>query len=91
MNPVQLLIDKAVDYIIEKDPSWERAQPLDFRIKVIERLKANIESSLAMNSLVHWQLQIGDQSFGCMAPIFYRLDWDYNPYLAPLSKPLMLV
>jgi hypothetical protein len=89
-NPIAIVIDKALTYIQQEDPSWEEAQPLDFRANVVETLKTEITSSLHSNSRIHWELIINGETFGCMAPMFCMLDWNYNPYLSGLSEAFEL-
>ena len=80
-NPVAVLIDKALNHINEQDPTWEDAQPPEFRASVVERWKETITSTLALNSCVLWHLKIGERaSFTCTTTIFCDIDLSYNPY-----------
>lgn len=80
MAPVQGIITRAIAYIQKKDPSWNKAQPVEFRAKVVEQWKNNIKSELFSNSVVCWSLTLGDVSFCRSAPLFTDMDWEYNPY-----------
>jgi len=79
-NPVAIIIDKTLKWVLEQEPDWEKTHPPEFRVRVVERWKQMFTSRVELNSRVLWQLAIGDKIFGCMAPIFCVLDWDYNPY-----------
>lgn len=80
LTPVQLIIGKALSYIVEKDPSWEQAQPAEFKARIVESWKSKIQSEMISNSRVLWFLNLGDKTFGSHTPLFANLDWDYNPY-----------
>ena len=90
LNPVAVLIDKALNYINNKDPSWEEAQPAEFRVRVIESWKRSISSRFETNCRILWELPVGDQTFQCRAPLFCQLDWNYNPYVLGMHKPHLL-
>ena len=79
-NPVAVVIDKTLNWVLEQEPNWEKTHPPEFRARVVERWKKMITCKLELNTGLLWQLQIGKHVFGCMAPIFCTADWSYNPY-----------
>lgn len=84
-NPVAVVIDKTLHWVLEQEPNWEKTHPPEFRLRVVERWKKMITSKLEMNTRILWQLRLGDNVFGCMAPIFCTADWNYNPYSVEVS------
>lgn len=78
-EPFQFLIDSALDYVRQKDPSWTYFQPVGFRATVVERWKRNVNIELLGGS-IRWSLPIGDQEFSIIRPLFGHYDALYNPY-----------
>lgn len=79
-NPIEVLIDEAIQHVRNVDPVWEKSQPPEFKIIVVEAWKKRIASCLKTNSLISWELLVGKKTFSCSAPLFYIIDWKYNPY-----------
>lgn len=88
VDPIVFLIDSAIGYIRSKDPSWERVQPFEFRARVVERWKENIQRRLLTSTVIVWSLPIGDVEFAIQRPLFGLYDMQYNPYLCPSRKSL---
>jgi len=90
LNPVAAIIDKSLEYLRHKDPSWENAQPAEFKLRVVESWKNQITPRVVSNTLIQWELALGDQTFAYAAPLFCQLDWNYNPYLLGFDSPFPL-
>jgi hypothetical protein len=83
-EPIETILSKALNTLREKDPTWEAAQPDLLKISVIEHWKKDIRSSVQYNTRILWELPLPFGTFGCLAPIFCPLNWEYNPYM-PVS------
>ena len=84
-EPYRYLIDQAIEYVLEKDPSWDHFQPIGFRATVVEHWKRNIHTEVWAEQ-IRWSLPIGDREFFILRPLFGLYDNRYNPYLKKSSQ-----
>ena len=84
-DPCTLLICHALQYICQKDPSWDKAQPREFKAQVVEHLKTQITHHVHPHGTISWCLPIGDKVLTVDAPLFRRLNKEFNPY-APTTQ-----
>lgn len=84
-NPIQTLIDDALWYVRKHDPSWDRVQPLHFRMQVVEVWKYHIFTDILHNR-VRWNLACGSVALSTSSELFTFYDFEYNPYCDKSSR-----
>lgn len=80
MNPVQSVIDQALQYVRQQDPHWEDAQPSEFKRRVVAHWKQYHLRSELSGTQVLWTLTVGDRVFTELTGIFVPYKLCYNPY-----------
>jgi len=78
--PIRELVNTALRFVQQKDPSWDKYQPRSFRYKVVEAWKKNIQVNLWHGCCLCWSLQVGPQKFEIITGLFRPADRRYNPY-----------
>ena len=80
-DPFTLLICLALQHICQKDPSWEKAQPREFKAKVVEHLKTQVTTHVHPHGTISWCLPIGNTILTVDAPLFQPPNKRFNPYV----------
>lgn len=79
-DPCSLLTCLALQYICQKDPSWETAQPRDFKALAVECLKKAIQCEVLPTGTLRWSLTLDGQTIAVEAPLFRAPNLRFNPY-----------